>query len=650
MSDGYRQLKKLSRKGGFQHAIFFDTETKSSPCDKYPQGELLTLEFGHAIYVKLSHGKVIQRETLDFTNHLSFWNWVLLHTQNRQPLWLFAHNLPFDLTVSRVWELFLPGTFTLAGKSSDPDASKWNIPLVVMDDPPTIIELRTATGCKILAVDTLNYWRVPLSTLGTKVGLKKASIEFDIASPEELAAYCRNDVEILERAVIGLLGWILENDYGSFRFSVPSLAFSVFRSKFYNGEIELHSNTTVRKLERSAYYGGRLECYQIGKIKQEIHELDVCALYPFVMKENKFPIKLVEWGNDNDGQKQLDNGLASDMVAHVRLKTKEHEYPVRREEGLCHCLGEYDTFLAGPELVHAYSTGSIRKVYSWARYETRNLFRPFVEHFWNKRQQYEKAGDTLQADFCKLMMNSFYGKFGQLAAKWEYRGKNETGCNFGTILEWDDVEKVKNKYRVIGDRMEKQNPDHQEQDGENASPIIAAFVTAYGREWIRYLMKVAGRENVFYCVTDALMVNRQGLENLTNGNLVQKRVPGMLTDQFQGDELDMRAIHQWTLGEQLRRGGVKRKAKQLSANEFEEIIFEGLSAMTNLNDPLHSPLPDAKPYSIKNPPPNMPLPGVVIYPQKKTLSLKYRKGEVSPEGFVSPLFLVPDDVTGSLGG
>jgi DNA polymerase type B, organellar and viral len=639
--DGYRQLKKLSRKGGFQHAIFFDTETQSSPCDKYPRGELLTLRFGHAIYIKLLHGKEIQRETLDFTDHLSFWEWVLLHSQARQPLWLFAHNLPFDLSVTRVWELVLAGILTLGGKpAKDPDKPAFP-PLVVMDDPPTIVEFRTKNGGKIVAVDTLNYWRASLATLGKKVGLEKQEIDFAHADLTTLQAYCRNDVAILVHAVIGLLGWILENDYGAFRYSVPSLAFSVFRSRFYDGSIELHSNAQVRSLERSAYYGGRLECYRIGKVQEKVYELDVCALYPFVMRDQRYPIKLVEWSHKESDVDTLANGLASECCAKVRIKSKSVDYPVRLEQGLCHCVGEYDTWLCGPELAHAHKMGAIARLYSWSRYEMRPLFRPFVEHFWDRRREYEKNGDTLQAEFCKLMMNSLYGKFGQLSPKWEFDGLNHTGCNFGTIIEYDSVEKQTNKYRVIGDRMEKQNPNHHHDDGENASPIIAAYVTAYGREWMRYLKEIAGFDNVYYLVTDALLCNQVGYDNLANSKLIAERVPGMLSLKFSSNELDMRAIHQWTLGEEVKRGGVKRTAKQLSPTEFEEIHFEGLSAMLNLNDNVTPSQSESSKYTTRCPPPNMPLPGVVIYPQIKTLSLQYRKGVVANDGRVSPLILSP---------
>lgn len=639
MADGYRQLKKLKRKGGFQHAIFFDTETNSEPCSKYPRGELLTLSFGHAIYVKLSHGEVIQRETLDFTDHNLFWQWVLLHCQDRQPLWLFAHNLPFDLTVCRVWELLEAGIFTLAAKPGTDEDNPRNIPLVVMDDPPTIVEFRTNMGAKIVAVDTLNYWRVPLSTLGKKVGLAKQTIAFDVASRQELQDYCRNDVAILELAIVGLLNWVLSNDYGCFRYSVPSLAFSVFRSRFYEGNIELHSNKAVRILERGAYYGGRLECFQLGQVNERVTELDVAALYPFVMSKFKFPIKLVEWGSDNESGLKMVAKHANAMVAKVTLSTDLEAYPIRLEQGLCFCRGRFDTYLCGPELALAQESGRIETVHGWALYEMDSIFSPFVEHFWSKRREYESQGDALQAEFCKLMMNSLYGKFGQLAPKWEYEGKNETGSMFGVIHEWDDVEKVRRKYRVIGDRMEKSSPNHHENDGDNASPIIAAFVTAYGREWMRSLISIAGESNCFYVVTDALLVNDLGLTNLTNSGLVQERVPGKLSLKHQADTLDMRAIHQWTLGETVKRGGVKAKAKQLSETEFEETHFEGLSAMLNLNSIL-----DGRELKHQNADGSIsdhskPLPGVVIYPQVKRLSLAYRKGILNENGRISPIVL-----------
>jgi len=639
VADGYRQLKKLSRTGGFQHAIFFDTETQSAPCDKYPRGELLTLKFGHAIYIKLHKGKIIQRESLDFTDHLSFWTWVLLHTQARQPLWLFAHNLPFDLTVTRVWELVSEGVFTLSAKPGKEEAKRHDIPLVVMDDPPTIIEFRTSAGDKIVSVDTLNYWRVSLAILGQKVGLSKQSIEFDAASQVQLEEYCRNDVEILVLAVTGLLGWVLENDYGAFRYSVPSLAFSVFRSRFYDGTIELHSNANVRQLERAAYYGGRLECYRIGHVNERVYEVDVCALYPFVMREHLYPVKLTEWSNVASPLDILSRKRASEMAAHVKIKSDHHEYPIRMEVGLCHPIGEYDTWLCGPELQHAYDNGCIEHIYSWARYEMQPLFAPFVNHFWQRRKDYEQAGDKLNADFCKLMMNSLYGKFGQLAPAWEYQGQNMTGACYGTIVEWDDVEKVKIKYRVIGDRIEKQNPDHHQNDGDNASPIIAAFVTAYGREWMRYLRGIAGYENVYYLVTDAILVNQAGMDRLSNSGLVQERVPGCLSMKAQADSLDMRAIHQWTLGEEIRRGGVKKKATEIGPNQYEEIHFEGLSAMLNLDSNITDTYDPLRPKGSRTSASYDPLPGVVIYPQVKQLSLEYRKGIVNKDGSVTPFTL-----------
>ena len=100
------------------------------------------------------------------------------------------------------------------------------------------------------------------------------------------------DVEIVERALEELLRWWSANDYGKFRWTAPGLAMAAYRHRFMRQEITFHDHQNVRQLERQSYFGGQLEAYWIGPIKQKVWQYDVVSLYPAVMRGNLYPVRL----------------------------------------------------------------------------------------------------------------------------------------------------------------------------------------------------------------------------------------------------------------------------------------------------------------------------------------------------------------------
>ncbi|GAI80077.1 unnamed protein product, partial [marine sediment metagenome] len=53
-----------------------------------------------------------------------------------------------------------------------------------------------------------------------------------------------------------------------------------------------HNNKQAIDLERESYKGGRVECFYLGDLTNEnYYMLDVNSLYPFVMRNNVYPVK-----------------------------------------------------------------------------------------------------------------------------------------------------------------------------------------------------------------------------------------------------------------------------------------------------------------------------------------------------------------------
>ena len=71
-------------------------------------------------------------------------------------------------------------------------------------------------------------------------------------------------------------------------------------------------------------------------------------------------------------------------------------------------------WLWGVELIQAITLcGAKIKFNSVIKYEGHYTHRSFIEYFYEQRQQAKREGNAVMDLFCKLMMNSEYGKHGQ---------------------------------------------------------------------------------------------------------------------------------------------------------------------------------------------------------------------------------------------
>ncbi|GAH94157.1 unnamed protein product, partial [marine sediment metagenome] len=81
-----------------------------------------------------------------------------------------------------------------------------------------------------------------------------------------------------------------------FSITKASQAFCAYRFRFMDHKIYIHNDVTVQNLERSAYIGGRVECFRLGKIPgKQFVSMDINSMYPFVMKAEKYPYELVSY-------------------------------------------------------------------------------------------------------------------------------------------------------------------------------------------------------------------------------------------------------------------------------------------------------------------------------------------------------------------
>jgi len=467
----------------------------------------------------------------------------------------------------------------------------------------------------IVALDNANIFPGKLESLGESLGLPKLEVDFSSASEEYLSVYCKRDVEILLKAWQRWINFCKEEDLGSFGVTLAAQAFNSFRHRFMPVKIYIHDNEKVLQLERNCYKGGRCECFFIGVAPEgRYYYLDVNSMYPYVMREFVYPIKLVRYV-EKPTVNYLKRVIGEYLVcAHLRVKINVPAFPVRYKQKTFYPVGEFDCYLTTPEIEFVLEHGKVLKVHEMALYRFASIFKEYVEYFYNQRLLAKEKGDSSLAYFYKIMLNSLYGKFGQKSTRWKIIGKCDP--------EIEEVEQVVDAETGKRYLIRKHNGIVEQtcepEESFNSFPAIAAHVTAYARMYLFFLIQKAGFENVFYTDTDSLIVNEEGYGKLME--MIDNKKLGYLKLEEVSDYLELRGPKDYTFGTINRIKGVRSSAVKIAPNVFEQEKWLGFSSRLRMGK----------------------LNTYIVEKIKKSLRRDYAKGRITESGRVTP-WVLPEE-------
>jgi len=269
--------------------------------------------------------------------------------------------------------------------------------------------------------------------------------------------------------------------------------------------------------------------------------------------------------------------------------------------------------LCEPEYRLAKRTAKSVHVHRIIVYKASRLFEEWVTCLYELRKSYRQAGNDQYQFFCKLLMNSLYGKFGQRSEEWIPVDECSPADSwYRTLVDFDTGKErtLKAVGGVIWERTGKK-------EGWDTLVSIASFVTSYARAYLWTLMEQAGRENVFYCDTDSLIVNQTGRDNLSC-RIDPDRL-GWLKEESISEDFVIRNLKDYTFGEETKIKGINRNAVQIGDNVFLVDEWEHLLGS------IHRDRPET----------------VMVRRKQKVLQRVYNKGTVSEDGAVKPFIVNP---------
>lgn len=624
-----------------RYIIALDTETQR---DLSSDGERrFSHRFRIAVIIvgRLARGKIVGKRAYRCRSKAEIWRIIKQYTGMNYTTWLVCHNALFDMVISGMPEQFENASLTIdrpravRKPNNSPVESDSESGLCCIESPPIIIGCRVGTTQgRLVIVDTLNWFQCPLSDLGRSCGLEKLPMPAFSASDEDWYTYCERDTEITFLSFVKLIEWVKDNDMGMFRYTGPAQAMAAFRHRFMEHDILIHDNLPVKVIERSAYFGGRFECWKLGEINETVHQLDVNALFPSVMRDNSFPTKLENYDLSTSWRSVDKVNIGNNCIAEVLLDCSADAYPYRTRNGVCFPTGSFKTTLCGCELGDAIQCGVVSKVRSIAQYRSDTIFARWVADMWRMRADYKSAGNLLYERFTKTLMNSLYGKFGQRSPEWINVSDRCDALPWMTWVDYDASSGERVVYRSFGwqvqkqqDREERHHAEmpvsdwqlHAEQYGkgeiDSSFVAISAFVTAYARVRMNKLRATAGPENVLYQGVDSLIVNNAGKQRLEDAEEVSETELGKLRLQLSANYGWINGCSDYTIGDKIVIAGLPRRTTESERLQGLQRTFA------------------AKPHLFQGKPCDTVTES--LSPWRKAGS--YWKGNVDQSGYVTPL-------------
>lgn len=544
--------------------LIFDTESFRGNVVNGTEVQSFRLCVSH--YIELNDSLDINREEWYQTKTTeAFADYVELMTRKDQSLYIYAHNIKFDLQLSGLLTRLLE--------------HNWEIKTFTMDDPPTFIKLHNGRKTIIL-VDTFNYWQTSISEMGKQLGLPKLSMPENEADDKVMFIYCKRDVEVLSNYLLSYFHFLQDNDLCGCGLTLASQAMRSYRHRFMQNSIILHNDPLATQLERSGYSGGRVEAYYLGQLpEQTYYKLDVNSMYPYVMSENLYPVELKGVSNDVSIERVRAIMRTNYVIVDCTVETNVPAYAVKSENKLVFPVGIFRTVLHHIDVMRAIRLGEIKQVHQIAIYRQAKIFTSYVDFFYRQKLQASIDHNEVIRHQAKIMLNSLYGKFGQTNIE-SHLIDNFSNIPFGRIVGYSETLGKRVETVYLGSKLQIST-----KGGESAYsfPAIAGAVTAYARNYLWTLIEIAGRENTFYTDTDSLVTNAAGFQRLQA--YIDNNRLGMLKVEGQTTYFYIYGLKDYVYGAEKKHKGIPHNAVEIASGEWQYQQARGGISWMNLGMP-----------------------------------------------------------------
>ena len=323
--------------------ISFDTETTEIPEEEQLRNIFLCWDAVVRIRHGAHHGRARQttyagEEPGQIADLIESWS------EQEKSLWVFAHNLGFDLTVSQLPAILAARKWTIEAYGMSKESNWW---------------ILKRDGCKLVIADSWSWLPDSLASCARDIGKRKVPLP---GTGEALALFhkrCKQDALILADLMCTVMDWWDAEKLGRWSVTGAGCGWQAMRTKTGAKKIVVGPDETKTAFERQAVFGGRKEVFRVGEIKGEwCADYDFQGAYPTIAAHHRLPVTPGVFHKKIPEAIELRDSVTEDYIAECVVTTERPCVPVRIDHEVWWPTGTFRTVLAGPEVAYARSVGA----------------------------------------------------------------------------------------------------------------------------------------------------------------------------------------------------------------------------------------------------------------------------------------------------
>lgn len=579
-------------------------------------------------------------------NHGSYKDPVLAHSsgQSREQLaeavdrlcagqervWLYAHNLGFDLTVSalldrlsaRGWHvvnlaLDSSSPFAVMGKNPhdqvrhrDNHASReYHLSRGVTasqcgkarDSACPGHAVTTRYGCRLTIADSGSIWpRTKLAQIGDDLGIPKLP-DPPADDGDGWAERCATDTRILLAAVSQALDWWDDHEAGNWAKTGASTGWNAMRHRM-TGKLPLIDTAHESvKLERRAICGGRRGTFRWGSYRNgRYSEADFERAYTVIARDLPMPVRRlgIRPSLPVDHKWVTEENPLIGLVAEVVIASGEGRWPCKDRGRVTYPWGRFTTVLAGPDVREAARLGALESIGHVQLYELGGYMRPWAE--WNLAMQADPGTPLVVRRMLKHHGRAVIGKWAGHSFAHERLGPAlrpgfyaEQSVNMATgVTGWE--------FNVGGERV----LSYPDGEAEDSFPAVLAYVESHVRVRLSRMIAAVGTRVAMTCDTDGVTLDVSALTDAPLPGLPDAPTPGMpfrptvvldqlgtlcapltVKEKHHGTEMRIIGPQHWSLGGMRKRSGIPANAELQADGLLLGWIWPSLVSQAQRGDP-----------------------------------------------------------------
>lgn len=473
---------------------FFDTETRWETSES---GESHIMRCWSAeLHVRRHRSKAAIGVASDNGEHADDLAELLAYWSGKHPtLWIYAHNLAFDLTVS--------------GMTRHLAEMGWHVTEFALDSASPFVRVSNGRS-RITLADSFSWLPAQLDDTAALIDDAKVPLP---AGDDNLASWirrCSKDVAILAKAMCSIMDWWDRAGLGKWSVTGSASGFNAMRHKIDARRYTINPDPAGIAADRAAVYGGRRGLWRHGKLTAGSYaELDFSGAYPTVAASLPLPLERMARFDSLPLDHAWLTSSRHGVIARVRLDTGRALWPVRIRGRVWYPVGEFWTTLAGPDIAEALAHGVLCEVGQGYVHRLGYALKPWADWCLNVSSGADDSAPAVAALWAKHCGRAIIGKWAQRGYSTIEIGPAPTNGWFATE-GWNHT---LNAHSTIVDFDGRRWQCTAAGDGDNCYPAVLAYVESHVRVRLGRLIDSVPVSAMVACNTDGLIVDLRGIKD-----------------------------------------------------------------------------------------------------------------------------------------